>query len=119
MTIDLINVLKQARKLIENPDNWIKDKYEDGTGKYDLCGAIALVVSEMCGGVNVKIELQYTVSSHAYSRLADNQAVSKFNTGTAEGRLLNYNDSETTTHADILKLIDDVLKDIEDNDEHE
>lgn len=85
----VVNLLKEAKALIDSPDKWCKGSLMAG-GKICAVGAV------------------YAAASCA-KRMRERQMLDCLQVGHKEGGLSVYNDHEDTTHADMMALFDKAI----------
>lgn len=87
-----LEVLRGARELLRDEDRWIKGDFENGVGGFCLLGALVHSEDEKC--------LAYSALQRQVNMM------SKTGFGIA---VATFNDAKTTTHADVLDLLDKAI----------
>lgn len=97
---NLVNDLMKVKNLIDTPDKWIrhKDHQINADGSHSYCIVGAILVTRIALGLSTDIVL--ALRDHVPSEFYDS--------------LTAFNDSETTTHKDVMELFDKTIASIED-----
>jgi hypothetical protein len=95
MPNETVRLLKDAKSVINAPENWIKGQLGNGGGGYCILGAMSKVWINS-GGVK---EDWYTIAGLMQACLP-----------TARLTIARFNDHMLTTHADVMALFDRAIK---------
>lgn len=91
-----IRILDRMEEILSTPEMWCKEYYMDQHGAHCLLGAAEVA----CGGVPGRVNMLERGDERMFRRI---EALLEPMT---EGDVAGFNDMATTTHADILNLID-------------
>ena len=102
-------LLKSPRALIEKPENWVKGTYSchvEGRPCYCMLGALDQAVdNNQDDDLYVGSPLHQTAHNALLDALVDSY--------TDVGTVPDFNDAPTTTHADVLKVYDLAIANME------
>ena len=110
MTTDSLRttMIKNARKLIERPENWTKGRYITMEADYlSYCAVGALKTA--------RNQLQREIAPHRHKEVYDAywSAFPMFPNRLSDCMLVKYNDKPERTHEEILTLFDQAVKNSE------
>jgi len=100
-------IIKNARKLIEHPENWIKGHYISFETNFRFCAVGALKTA--------RNQLQREIAPHRHKEVYDAywSAFPMFPNRLSDCMLVKYNDKPERTHEEILTLFDQAVKNSE------
>lgn len=105
---DTQRILAEARKLIENESNWVKNRLAtaaDGSFAAFCDDAAARFCAD---GALAHVQGEYTTRTPAFRALDD--AAGEINGGGPYATSVGVNDAFETTHADVLRMYDRAIE---------
>lgn len=105
--MDTVQILKEARALIADEENWTQGDYaQDKDGNQTMPSLSEATCFCAVGAIHRvgRIKLSQSVPLDIISVLAIDEAVDRTDVGISESAIIGFND--THTHADVLALFD-------------
>ena len=98
------DVLIEAKKLISDENNWIKNNYTDSEGCFCAAGAVreATDWGIVQNGYTPEAEKAFWFLSSISKELYPMRGI--------KGNIIEFNDHPKTTHAEIISVFDEAIK---------
>jgi hypothetical protein len=113
VSAEAVELLRKARALIEDPDRWGKGWYcIDAEGRRlhddeDPPGCKRCMAGALRYAAGIRMELDYPPGNNTAALAAATRAARRvIKTLSPYESISDFNDDETTTHADVLKVVD-------------